>query len=122
MCYGSAVFGQARAVIFNLAALGLVGCIAWGLLQKTPWPWTTAIVALAAAGLCAVIANFEHFESFKATPAGIEAKIRKSNHLAGAKRAQLHELSHSIHAAALEEISMRRGGAAPNPKQPHGSR
>ncbi|MBM3950369.1 MAG: hypothetical protein FJ311_02840 [Rhodospirillales bacterium] len=66
-----------RSIVFNAIAAALLFSLLFGLLVSPQWSGKYLTAALMGATLAALIGNFEHIESFKASSSGIEAKTRE---------------------------------------------
>jgi hypothetical protein len=78
MAIGRAVAALAiRRGVFNALTATFLVALVWGICKTPAWDGGLIAGAIVAASLAAFVGNFEHFESFKASPtAGIEARTR----------------------------------------------
>jgi hypothetical protein len=86
----------ARALIFNLIASAALIGLGYALLRVPAWDFGRSFAMLSLAFLAGVFGNFEHFETFKASASGIEARTREVVQQAEVAIRQLHELAAGI--------------------------
>lgn len=83
-----------RRGVFNALTAAFLIALLWGLCKTPAWDGGLISGAIVAAALAAFVGNFEHFESFKASPmSGIEARTRAVAERAENALNELHTLA-----------------------------
>lgn len=97
-------------LIFNIGAVGFFVLAAW-LLIKDQNAAARPMIALAGAGLSAMLANLDKIESVKASLSGIEAKTRRAAEVVREAEGAIERLRSlaAVIAAPLFTVSMRMG-------------
>lgn len=93
MSWKANIAGSMRPFVFNLLAALLLAAIFRGLIAEPQWGAAQLTAAIVAAGLAALIGNFQHLKRFKASATGIEAETREVITQAKTTLRELHELA-----------------------------